>query len=253
MPKYLFLGAGGGPETASSFPADGPVGAPRTCGGAWPSSSTSASCSRAKASSSTRKRLPRRARLNPAAGRPRAPRQSPPTARCPRPAICRTGRRSTSNRQQHMRSSFQARCSCRARPGAGAVVRVDRRPGGHVRDAPRPGLTRRDRRADAPAQGGPSTCPRCAGSRKTSCLKCSPAWSGAAATRCRRGNGCSRTMLLEALRVWPEHPPRDPRAWLARSARPGGLVQQRPAQRGPPGHAARKTDLHTSRRRPLRV
>src|SRR3954463_14274268 len=29
--------------------------------------------------------------------------------------------------------------------------------------------------------------------------------------------------LLEALRVWPEHPPRDPRAWLGAGA-PRGLV-----------------------------
>src|SRR5260370_13345750 len=38
--------------------------------------------------------------------------------------------------------------------------------------------------------------------------------------------------LLEALRVWPEHPPRDPRAWLATGATPR-LVD------APPSEAAR--------------
>src|SRR4051794_41966453 len=39
--------------------------------------------------------------------------------------------------------------------------------------------------------------------------------------------------LLEALRVWPEHPPRDPRAWLAAGAtrRPGDAP---PSEGAPP-------------------
>src|SRR5256885_17150422 len=39
--------------------------------------------------------------------------------------------------------------------------------------------------------------------------------------------------LLEALRVWPEHPPRDPRAWLAAVAT-RRLVD--PPPRGAPPH-----------------
>src|SRR3984957_4707879 len=46
--------------------------------------------------------------------------------------------------------------------------------------------------------------------------------------------------LLEALRVWPEHPPRDPRAWLA-------TVATRRARGAPPPGGARP---HAGRRRP---
>src|ERR1700722_19264243 len=38
--------------------------------------------------------------------------------------------------------------------------------------------------------------------------------------------------LLEALRVWPGHPPRDPRAWLATVAT-RRLVAARPSEAGP--------------------
>src|SRR3954467_7944220 len=47
--------------------------------------------------------------------------------------------------------------------------------------------------------------------------------------------------LLEALRVWPEHPPRDPRAWLTAvatrrliDARRSAAPRPRPARRPPP-------------------
>ncbi len=39
------------------------------------------------------------------------------------------------------------------------------------------------------------------------------AWSGGARTSMPEDT--LQEALLEALRVWPEHPPRDPRAWLA--------------------------------------
>src|SRR3954463_11938361 len=74
--------------------------------------------------------------------------------------------------------------------------------------------------------------------------------------------------LLEALRVWPEHPPRDPRAWLAAGAtrplrpppppaapppRPPGGPPPPPPQRGRPS-APRGGDLRRAAalRRPPR-
>src|SRR4051795_12263097 len=72
--------------------------------------------------------------------------------------------------------------------------------------------------------------------------------------------------LLEALRVWPEHPPGDPRAWLATGATPrlvaappregprprpgGGGGVSGPAAARPRAGAARR--WWTSSRRPLR-
>ena len=81
---------------------------------------------------------------------------------------------------------------------------MDRRPGGHVRGA-LGRLTRRDRRADRRLDEGAlrALVPR------------------VLAGLVRRGEDFDaaedalQEALLEALRVWPEHPPRDPRAWLA--------------------------------------
>src|SRR4051794_20223298 len=93
----------------------------------------------------------------------------------------------------------------RARPGRGAAVRVDRRPGGHVA-LPVGRLTRRMVREPAPRldEGAlRALVPR------------------VLAGLVRRGEDFDaaedalQEALLEALRVWPEHPPRDARAWLA--------------------------------------
>ena len=87
---------------------------------------------------------------------------------------------------------------------------MDRRPGDHVRGAVG-GLIRRDRRADATAGRGPPDPPaRVRAGRHPRVL----------AGLVRRGEDFDaaedalQEALLEALRVWPEHPPRDPRAWL---------------------------------------
>ncbi len=71
-------------------------------------------------------------------------------------------------------------------------------------EAPVGRLTRRDRRADATAGRGRAARPR----------------PRVLAGLVRRGEDFDaaedalQEALLEALRVWPEHPPRDPRAWL---------------------------------------
>src|SRR6202044_2793714 len=54
--------------------------------------------------------------------------------------------------------------------------------------------------------------------------------------------------LLEALRVWPEHPPRDPRAWLAPGAAPGGGRPRPPPAR--PGGGAGAGRARAARRPP---
>src|SRR3954463_6230963 len=58
--------------------------------------------------------------------------------------------------------------------------------------------------------------------------------------------------LLEALRVWPEHPPRDPRAWLTTvaSRRAGGRPPPARGRRCPPGPPAppRRSEPARSRR-----
>ena len=52
--------------------------------------------------------------------------------------------------------------------------------------------------------------------------------------------------LLEALRVWPEHPPDDPRAWLTDGR--DAAARRRPPQRGRPA-APRGDDVRASRGR----
>src|SRR4051794_41819737 len=44
--------------------------------------------------------------------------------------------------------------------------------------------------------------------------------------------------LVEALRVWPEHPPRDPRAWLATGATPRLVDARRSEAARPPPEGA---------------
>src|SRR4029453_18743532 len=76
-------------------------------------------------------------------------RPSPATGRCPRPAT-RGGL--VHDRRRVARARGRARCLrlLRARPGRRAAVRVDRRPGGHVRGAVGE-RTRRDGRGGAAA------------------------------------------------------------------------------------------------------
>src|SRR5919107_406844 len=103
----------------------------------------------------------------------------------------------------------------RARPGRGAAVRVVRRPGGDVGAPPdaRPCVI------DEPTRRLDEGALRALVPRVLVALL-------------RRGEDFDaaedalQEALLEALRVWPEHPPRDPRAWLVRVA-PGGLVDPR--------------------------
>src|SRR2546423_623922 len=107
----------------------------------------------------------------------------------------------------------------KARPAWGAAVRVDRRPGGHVRDALGRGVI--DEAARELDEGAlRALVPR------------------VLAGLVRRGEDFDaaedalQEALLEALRVWPEHPPRDPRAWLTTVATPR-LVGPRPSEAAP--------------------
>src|SRR5947208_6803879 len=186
------------PGAAPSVPPDGPVGA-RGRGGAH--------------------RLPE-ARQRRAQGERRVRRRAGPRAGAHLGALRRPGRgaghhrRPASRDERPDRRLVHDRCRVararargrglrllRARPAWGAAVRVDRRPGGHVRDALGRGVI--DEAARELDEGAlRALVPR------------------VLAGLVRRGEDFDaaedalQEALLEALRVWPEHPPRDPRAWL---------------------------------------
>src|SRR3954469_23365984 len=125
--------------------------------------------------------------------------------RRPAPRNQRPGRRLVDDRRRFAPARARARGLrlLRARPGGGADVRVDRRPGGHV------GASSDDRRRviDEPARPLDESALRALVPRVLAGLV-------------RRGEDFDaaedalQEALLEALRVWPRLPPRDPRAWL---------------------------------------
>src|SRR3954447_22142244 len=135
----------------------------------------------------------------------RRPGRRPGHHRRPAPRDQRPGRRLVDDRRRFARACSRGRGLrlLRARPARRAAVRVDRRPGGHVgasSDDGRGVIDEPTRRLDEGALR--ALVPR------------------VLAGLVRRGEDFDaaedalQEALLEALRVWPEHPPRDPRAWL---------------------------------------
>src|SRR5215216_1121488 len=149
---------------------------------------------------STRKRSRRRAPGCATAARTRRP--SPPTARCPRPATwSRAGSRSTSSPTSARSSSRRTSPPSRA-PAASPCTSGST----SGRSCPRRPL-RTERVIDSPVQPLDEGVLRALVPRVVAGLV-------------RRGEDFDaaedalQEALLEALRVWPEHPPRDPGAWL---------------------------------------
>src|SRR3954454_19306626 len=192
------------PGAAPSVPPDGPVG-PRGRGGAYGLPASRQRAARGK------RRVRRRAgaRAGPHLGALRRPGRRPRHHGRSAPRNERPGRRLVDDRRRFARACGRARGLrlLRARPRRGAAVRMDRRPGGHV-GASLGRLTgvidEPTRRLDEGALRGfgRDLIPR------------------VLAGLVRRGEDFDaaedalQEALLEALRVWPEHPPRDPRAWL---------------------------------------
>src|SRR5215211_682187 len=189
------------PGAAPSRAADRPVG-PRGRGGAHGLPAPRQRAARGE------RRVRRRAGTHAGAhlGALRRPGRRPRHYRRPASGNQRPGRRLVDDRRRFARACGRARGLrlLRARPGRGAAVRVDRRPGGHVgasSDDRRGVIDESTRRLDEGALR--ALVPR------------------VLAGLVRRGEDFDaaedalQDALLEALRVWPEHPPRDPRAWLA--------------------------------------
>src|SRR4051794_30907815 len=177
-------------------------GPPRTWRRTWPSSTTSPSCSKPTGSTSTGGRSrPRRPGCVTGA---RTPRRSRPTVRCPRPTIWwPAGTWSTSSRTSAPWSSrptsppsparVGGRCTSGSTSGRSCPGRPPTTDPGVI-DEPTRQLDEGALRALVPR---------------------------VLAGLVRRGEDFDaaedalQEALLEALRVWPEHPPHDPRAWLA--------------------------------------
>src|SRR3954452_7140278 len=187
------------PGAAPSRAPDGPVGA-RGRGGA-----RGLPASRQRAARGER-RVRRCAGIDAGAhlGALRRPGRSPRHHRRPAPGDQRPGRRLVDDRRRLVRARGRAGGLrlLRARPGRRAAVRVDRRAGGHV------GASGDDR--SGVIQG---PMPLDEGALRVLVPR-------VLAGLVRRGEDFDaaedalQEALLEALRVWPEHPPHDPRAWL---------------------------------------
>src|SRR3954470_774858 len=180
---------------APSLPPDGPV-APPGRGGAHGLPEARERVARGE------RRVRRRAGTHAVAhlGALRRPGRRPRHHRRPAPRDQRSRGGLVHDRRRLARARARARGLrlVRARPGRRAAVRVDRRPGGHV----------------GSGAGGLTVPPLDEGALRALVPR-------VLAGLLRRGEDFDaaedalQEALLEALRVWPEHPPRDPRAWLS--------------------------------------